>query len=80
MSTLRSVLALPAEVISIDSAAWNGRFGRQLEQGRIEQHRFGLSQREHAARVALPRYIGRVRDALLAPKQLALDVRLPPAC
>ena len=80
VSTLRSVLALPAEVISIDSAAWNGRFGRQLEQGRIEQHRFGLSQREHAARVALPRYIGRVRDALLAPKQLALDVRLPPAC
>ena len=61
---------------SVDSAAWNGRFGREIERARLEQHRLHLTQGEHAVRVALPRYLTRVEDALLAPKQLSLNLRL----
>jgi hypothetical protein len=76
VSTLQSAVELPANVVSVDSAAWNGRFGRDIERARLEQNRMRLSQREHGVRVALPRYIRRVEDALLAPKQLSLDVGL----
>ena len=75
VSTLQSVLALPPQVVSVDSAAWNGRFGRNIERARLEQHRLRLTQGEHAVRVALPRYLTHVEDALLAPKQLSLGMR-----
>jgi hypothetical protein len=80
LSTLQSAHALPRDVVSIDSAAWNGRFGRDIERARVEQDRLHLSQREHVVRVALQRYVSRVEQALLAPKQLSFDVRLTRAC
>lgn len=51
---------LPANVISLDSAAWNGRFGRDIEL----QRQSGLSQRRYAYEVQLPRYLARVDAAL----------------
>ena len=68
---------LPSEVVSVDGAAWNGRFGRDIERARLEQDGFHLSQREHAVREAMPRYVRRVEQALLAPKQLSSDLPLP---
>ena len=74
VSTLKNTVALPAQVVSVDSAAWNGRFGRDIGRARAEQERLQLSQRDHAVRVALPRYIKRVEQALAAPKQLAMEL------
>lgn len=51
---------LPASVISVDSAAWNGRFGRDLEL----QKTSGMTQREYSFKVALPRYLAKVDEAL----------------
>jgi hypothetical protein len=51
---------LPAQVVSLDSAAWNGRFGRDLEP----QKGSGLSQRRYSYGVALPAYLERVDAAL----------------
>src|SRR5205085_7320808 len=44
-------------VVSIDSAAWNGRFGHTIE----DQRRSRLSQLRYAYQVALPRYLQRVQ-------------------
>ncbi|MBA3531340.1 MAG: hypothetical protein H0T73_05395 [Ardenticatenales bacterium] len=79
LSLLQQDIALPPKVISADSAAWNGRFGRDLEH----QKKSGLSQREYAYRVALPSYLGRLHAALLAPKRqrpLSAHPMICPAC
>lgn len=58
---------LPPGVVSVDSAAWNGFFGRDLEKRR----RSSLTQREYSYRVALPGYLGKVERALeTAPRPL----------
>jgi hypothetical protein len=51
---------LPEQVASVDSAAWNGRFGTDIEL----QRNSGLTQREYGFKVALPRYLGKVDAAL----------------
>lgn len=51
---------LPASVVSVDSAAWNGRFGSDLEL----QKSSGLTQREYGYKIALPRYLAKVDAAL----------------
>ncbi len=56
---------LPVEVSSFDSAAWNSRFGRDLEA----QKASGQSQRVYALAVSLPAYIERVREELGRPRQ-----------
>ena len=53
----------PRTVISCDSAAWNGRFGAGIERFDAEQRRRGMSQRQFAIRVMLPRYAARVEAA-----------------
>jgi hypothetical protein len=55
---------LPAQVVSTDSAAWNGRFGSDITEINAEQARLGQSQREHGYRVRLPRYVDRFRAAV----------------
>jgi hypothetical protein len=60
LGALQSPAGLPAAVVSVDSARWNSRFGRQLE----EYKRSGLSQRKFAFTVALPRYLAKVKRAL----------------
>lgn len=56
------------EVISVDSAAWNGLFGK----GRSDYKASGLTQRQYTYTVALPRYLEKFHSALLDPKQLRM--------
>jgi hypothetical protein len=53
----------PRTVMSCDSATWNGRFGRDIAAFDAERRRLGLSQRQFALRVMLPRYAARVEAA-----------------
>lgn len=68
LAVLQSPIALPQTVVSVDSAAWNGFFGRNIENRRHSK----LSQREYAYLVSLPRYLQKVKAATCAPKQLSL--------
>jgi len=68
LGLLQSVGGVPPGVASVDSAAWNGFFGQDLELRRQS----GLTQREYAYRVALPDYLRRVRAAAARPRTLAL--------
>lgn len=69
LGALQSPLALPEQVASVDSAAWNGLF----RTGRNEWKESGLPQRRWIFDVALPRYKNRVDAALAQPKQLFLQ-------
>src|SRR5579875_2423480 len=66
LTLLQHAKPLPASVVSIDSAAWNGRFGPQIE----EQRHSGLTQREYAYRVALPAYLRKVETACVSSSRL----------
>lgn len=68
LDLMLGALALPGAVISLDSAAWNGRFGHDLEQYRDQP----FNQREYAWRVAYPAYVRRLATNLARPKQGAL--------
>lgn len=50
---------LPDNVVSCDSAAWNGRFGAGIDARTNEQRAFRMTQREYGYRIALPRYVER---------------------
>lgn len=65
LDALKASEALPPAVKSTDSAAWNGRFGTDIEA----YEESGLSQREHAYTVALPNYQAKIEAAGAAPKQ-----------
>jgi hypothetical protein len=67
LSVLQSSYSLP-QVVSVDSGAWNGLFGR----GRTEWKESGLKQAEYEFNVALPRYLNKVEAALMKPKQSLL--------
>lgn len=55
---------LPPAVLSLDSAAWNQRFGRDLPTFNAEMQARGWSQRKTAIHWALPRYMAKVSNAL----------------
>jgi hypothetical protein len=55
---------LPEAVTSVDSAAWNGRFKRDIPIINAEQARLGMTQREYGYRVQLPAYLDRFRAAV----------------
>jgi hypothetical protein len=57
--------ALPEQVVSADSAAWNGMF----RTGRNLWKQSGLSQREYCFKVALPDNQARLLVALSEPKR-----------
>jgi hypothetical protein len=63
-------MSLHPQVVSVDSAAGNGRFGQGLER----YPEAGLSQREYLHRVQLPHYRRDVVAALAAPTQLPLPL------
>lgn len=65
-------IALPPAALSLDSAAWNGRFGSDLPAFNAEMLARGWSQRETAIRWALPRYAAKVSTALAGSKQQML--------
>ena len=66
----------PRTVISCDSAAWNGRFGANIDRFNAERNRRGMSQRQFALRVMLPRYAARV-EAAFSQGLLPLDSEAP---
>lgn len=68
LGALKSRIALPQAVASVDSAAWESAFAHGIEVRRAS----GLSEREHAYRVALPAYRAKVRAALNQTKQLTM--------
>ena len=61
----QSAIAVPEQVISVDSGAWNGMWGhgRNLWKGT------GMSQRQWCFAVALPAYEAKVQAALSGTKQ-----------
>lgn len=67
LGALSSGYAMP-QVISVDSAAWNGLFGKGCEDCRAS----GLSQRQYTYTIALPRYLEKFHSALRVPKQLRM--------
>lgn len=54
--------ALACRIVSVDSAAWKGLYGRSIEQYRASH----LTQRRYAYRVALPRYLTQVQTLVAA--------------
>lgn len=68
--------ALPAAVASMDTAAWNGRFGTDLERHRREQRARGMTQREYGYRVLLPAYAAKFGAVVRRPKQLPLALEM----
>ena len=59
---------LPEQVCSMDSAAWNGLFGKNRERWRAS----GLPQREWSYKVALPEYLQKIDNLKKQRKQLRL--------
>jgi hypothetical protein len=55
---------LPGAVVSVDSAAWNGRFGSDITSLNDERARRSMTQREFGYRVQLPRYVAKFREAV----------------
>jgi hypothetical protein len=73
LAVLQSRIALP-QVVSVDSAAWYpGGLGRTGIEARDEKLSMGITQREHAFCVALPRYLEKVERAVSAPKQMVME-------
>lgn len=68
LGLLKSAGGPPPGVVSVDSAAWNGMFGRDLELRRGSE----LTQREYAYQVALPAYRAKVAAALAQPRTLPM--------
>ncbi len=66
-SVLRAHVELP-NVVSADTAAWNGRWGRAIERQRAS----GLSESRYDYQVALPGYAARMDRALAGPRQRLL--------
>lgn len=71
LNVLRSNYELPG-VVSVDSAAWNGLFGRDIELARSARKAVGMTQREYEWRVSLPAYLDKVNQAVSTPKQMSL--------
>lgn len=69
LGALKARQGLPAEVVSVDSAAWNGAFGRDLTRLREERTRLGLTKARFSWTVMLPRYQAAVDKALGQSKQ-----------
>ena len=65
---LQSRQAMPVQIVSVDSAAWNDRKGHGIEAYKQS----GLTQRQHAWTIAQPTYMRKVEKALSTPKQQIL--------
>lgn len=59
---------MPRQIISVDSAAWNGQFGRGHEEFRES----GLTRRRYLWTIKQPEYQKKVQTALDIPKQLRM--------
>lgn len=66
---VKSNIGLPTSVVSVDSAAWNGLYGKDIEKYRAS----GMREAEYAYQINLPKYIARFEAACKEPKQLPLE-------
>ncbi len=62
---LQNKIAMPEQVVSVDSAAWNGLRAR----GREAFHQSGLTQRQYIWQIAQPKYEQKIEKELSSPKQ-----------
>ncbi len=69
LTLFKNRTALHPQIISADSAAWNGAFGRDLDTQRTERRALGLTKGRYFYEIALPRYQAKIEKALNAPKQ-----------
>jgi len=69
LSVMQASIHLPEQVVSVDSAAWNGMF----RTGREKWKQSGLTQRQYCFEVALPAYEAKIQAALRQPKQMMLE-------
>lgn len=67
----KSPMAIPSQVMSIDSGAWNGMFGTGRNLWKQERKPDGTTYRqtEWCLKVALPRYETKLHEALVDTKQ-----------
>jgi hypothetical protein len=63
---------LPAAVASVDSAAWNGSFGRARHQARAARLAAGVTKRQYEQTQVLPTYLRKVALAVSGEQQAAL--------
>lgn len=68
LSYLQSSVAIPEQIVSVDSAAWNDQFGRGIEKF----HESGMPRRKYLWTIAQPNYQQKVEQALDTPKQMRL--------
>jgi hypothetical protein len=68
LSYLQSHIAMPEQIVSVDSAAWNDQFGRGIEKF----HESGMPRRKYLWTIAQPSYQQKVEAALDTPKQMKL--------
>lgn len=76
LDAFKTRVALPSEVVSVDSAAWNSDFGTNI--GAWKQS--GLRRLHWRFLVALPAYRAKVEAALSRPKQSKMFLDLEEAC
>lgn len=67
LDVLKGWQGRPSEVISVDSAAWNGRFGSDIDRLNADQWSRHMTQRQYTLTVRLPHYAAQVNQALMAP-------------
>lgn len=65
LGAIQSIVGLPSQVVSVDSAAWHGAFGRDMRRWKAS----GMKKIEHAWRVGYPEYAAKVDQALSQYKQ-----------
>lgn len=68
LSVLQMPISIPQQVVSVDSGAWNGMWGKDRELWK----RSPYTQREWCFKVALPEYQAKIQAALSYPKQLSM--------
>ena len=69
LRVLKNRTQLPG-VISLDTEAWNGMFGPEIDARRES----GLSEAEYSWQIAQPRYADKVQTALATPKQMMMQM------
>lgn len=71
LQVLKSKVQLP-RITSVDSAAWNGLFGKDRHKAREIYQALNITKRAYEFDIALPQYMGKVQHALQQPKQMTL--------
>lgn len=64
---------IPAQVVSTDSAAWNGRFGSDIPTLNADMAARGMSQRQYGYSVRLPYYLQRFAEATSGQRRMDWD-------